>query len=105
MTYPPFKNNPVVAVQPTVGWYAVPVRVLVGELPQALPVEHATVHADGTRALWVENLKAEVEPLHPEWVRFVVRAAPDATRVQVGPREWAEVAEESTASWRPMDPA
>lgn len=53
-------GNPVVAVLPVKGWYAV--FALWDTLPQdgdrkpyAAPIEHATVHADGTRKLWTAD--------------------------------------------------
>lgn len=52
--------NPVVAVLPVKGWYAV--FALWDTLPEganrqpfALPIEHATIHADGSRKLWISD--------------------------------------------------
>jgi hypothetical protein len=54
----PLTSNPVVAVLPVKGWYAVftPWETLSPDLglhPYAAPIEHATVHADGVRRLWI----------------------------------------------------
>jgi hypothetical protein len=99
---PEFASNPVVAVQPTVGWFAVltredsdPYRPLT-----AVPIEHATVHEDGQRVLWVEDLKGFTAPLWPRDYRAVVRTAPDVDAVEWSPAVLAHVPEESTASWR-----
>lgn len=95
---------PVVAVLPTVGWFAVLNRD--GDEPlEAVPVEHATVHADGTRKLWREDLKGRTIPLWPRDYAAVVRAEPGSRTVEWSPTEDAYVHEESTASWRPDPPA
>lgn len=91
-------DNPVVAVLPTVGWYAIFREGPDGQL-YAVPVEHATVHEDGQRALWEAQLNGSVRELAP---MSVVRAGAAVTSVQWGPDEWATVLEESTASWRPV---
>lgn len=96
--------SPVVAMLPTVGWFAVLNRD--GDEPlEAVPVEHATVHADGTRVLWREDLKGLTSPLSPGDYAAVVRAEPGARTVEWSPTEHAYVHEESTASWRPDPPA
>lgn len=91
----------VVAVQPTVGWYAILTRSGLHEPLEAVPIEYATVHADGQRILWIEDLRADVSPLRLAQVLAVVRSTADASHVQWSATEDAEVLEESTASWRP----
>ena len=95
---------PVVAVLPTLGWFAVLNRD--GDEPlEAVPVEHATVHRDGRRVLWREDLKTQLSPLWPEDYMALVRAEPESRTVVWSPTEYAYVHEESTASWRPDPPA
>lgn len=99
---PVFASNPVVAVQPTEGWFAVLTREEedVDRPLVAVPIEHATVHADGQRVLWVEDLKGLTIPLWPRDYLAVVRCAPEVDAVEWGPTVLAYVPEESTASWR-----
>lgn len=81
-------DSPVVNTFPTVGWYAIYGRQCSPHdvvADQAMPVEYATVHADGRRTLWVtysddgdvtnvDGFKAA------EFIR-VVAAASDARQV------------------------
>lgn len=89
---------PVVAFQDTTGWYAVMHREGPGAPLEAVPVEYATLHADGSRTLWREELDGSVLPLSP---RAVVRSTVDAAYVPWSAHEMVVVPEESTASWRP----
>lgn len=98
-------SNPVVAVLPTFGWYLIFKRLVDDEPLTAWPVEYATVHADGSRKLWGEGGRGTVQELRPTHALALVRDTIDAERVQWNATEWAEVSEESSASWRPLPPA